>query len=102
MLTLLLLLQAVPSAQRPAQLTQFLQHSIALDTLQLAAVERGESVVKVLETHDRRDVALFGIITVPIAREQYVRALRDFPASNRTQLGIFSDPAAAGDVAAVM
>src|SRR3954469_4736534 len=106
MLTLLLLLQAVPSAQRPAQLTQFLQHSIALDTLQLAAVERGEAVVKVLETHDRRDVALFGIITVPIAREQYVRALRDFPASlrtpNRTQLGIFSDPAAARDVAAVM
>ncbi len=105
MLTLLLLLQAAPAAQRPAQLTQFLEHSIGLDTQQLAAVERGEPVVKVLETHDHRDIAVFGIITVPLDREQYVRALRDFPKSlrtpNRTQLGIFSDPAVAGDVAAL-
>ncbi|HEV8381717.1 MAG TPA: hypothetical protein VGQ29_09030 [Gemmatimonadales bacterium] len=103
MLTLLLSLQAAP--QRPAQLTQFLQQSIGFDTEQLAAVERGEPVVKVLEAHDRRDVVVFGIITLPVAREQYVRALRDFPTSlrtpNRTQLGIFSDPATEADVAAV-
>ena len=105
MLTLLLILQAAPVAQRPPQLTRFLEQSIGFDAQQLAAVERGEPVVKVLETHDRRDVALFGIITVPLAREQYVRALRDFPTSlrtpNRTQLGIFSDPAIERDVAAV-
>jgi hypothetical protein len=104
MLTLLLILQAgVP--QRPAQLTQFLQQHIGFDAQQLAAVERGEPVVKVLEAHDRRDVVVFGIITLPVAREQYVRALRDFPTSlrttNRTQLGIFSDPATEADVAAV-
>lgn len=105
MLTLLLMLQAAPGAQRSAQLTRFLEQSIGLDAQQLAAVERGEPVVKVLETHDRRDVALFGIITVPLAREQYVHALRDFPTSlrtpNRTQLGLFSDPAGERDVAAV-
>jgi hypothetical protein len=105
MLTLLLILQAAPVAQRPPQLTRFLEQSIGFDAQQLAAVERGEPVVKVLETHDRRDVALFGIITVPLAREQYVRALRDFPTSlrtpNRTQLGMFSDPASERDVAAV-
>jgi hypothetical protein len=105
MLTLLLILQAAPVAQRPPQLTRFLEQSIGFDAQQLAAVERGEPVVKVLETHDRRDVALFGIITVPLAREQYVRALRDFPTSlrtpNRTQLGMFSDPAIERDVAAV-
>jgi hypothetical protein len=105
MLTLLLILQAAPVAQRPPQLTRFLEQSIGFDAQQLAAVERGEPVVKVLETHDRRDVALFGIITVPLAREQYVRALRDFPTSlrtpNRTQLGTFSDPAIERDVAAV-
>lgn len=105
MLTLLLMLQAAPAAQRPAQLTRFLEQSIGFDAQQFAAVERGEPVVKVLETHDRRDVALFGIITIPVAREQYVRALRDFPTSlrtpNRTHLGIFSDPAVERDVAAV-
>ena len=104
MLTLLVLLQAA-APQRPAQLTQFLQQSIGFDAEQLGTVERGEPVVKVLEARDRRDVALFGIVTAPVPREQYVRALREFATSlrtpTRTQLGIFSDPAIASDVAAV-
>ena len=101
MLPLLLLLQVTA----PPELTKFLQNSIKFDAQQMAAVERGEAVVKVLETRDRRDVALFGIITTPVAREPYVRALRDFTTSlrtpNRTQLGIFSNPAVEADVAAV-
>ena len=104
MLTFLVLLQAA-TPQRPAQLTQFLQQSIGFDAEQLGTVERGEAVVKVLDARDRRDVALFGIVTAPAPREQYVRALRDFATSlrtpTRTQVGIFSDPAAAADVAAV-
>lgn len=104
MLTVLLLLQAtVP--QRSASLTRFLEQSIGLDAAQLAAVERGEPVAKVLEARDRRDVALFGIITAPLTREAWASQLRDFPASlrtpNRTQLGIFGNPATASDVAAV-
>ena len=101
MLPLLLLLQTTA----PAQLTEFLQRSIGFDAPQLATVERGEPVVKVLDTQDRRDVALFGIMTTPVGREQYVRALRDFATSlrtpGRTQLGIFSNPATESDVAAV-
>ncbi|MGH7521818.1 MAG: hypothetical protein ACREMI_11110 [Gemmatimonadales bacterium] len=101
---MLLLLQAT-APQRPAQLTRFLEQSIGLDAAQLAAVERGEPVVKVLETRDRRDVAVFGITTAPGPRAAYVRRVRDFPASlrtpNRTQLGIFSNPARMEDVAAV-
>jgi len=103
MLTLLLVLQGAP--QRPAQLTRFLQQSIELDAGQLEAVERGEPIVKVLETRDRRDVAIFGIITTPTSREQHTRAMRDFPTSlrtpTRTQLGVFSNPATEADVAAV-
>jgi hypothetical protein len=106
MLILTLVLQVTAAPQRPAQLTQFLQENIGLDASQLAAVERGEAVVRVLETRGRRDVALFGIITVPRGREEYVRALRNFPTSlrtpNRTQLGIFSNPAVESDVAAVV
>ena len=55
MLALLLLLQ-IPT---PPRLTQFLQQSIGFDAAQLGTVERGEPVVKVLDTRDRRDVALF-------------------------------------------
>ena len=105
MLILVLLLQAAAAPQRPPQLTQFLQQSIGFDAQQIAAVERGEGVVKVLDTRDRRDVAVFGIITISKSREEYVRALRDFPTflrlPNRSQLGIFSTPATDRDVAAV-
>ena len=101
MLPLLLILQAAT----PTRLTAFLQQSIGLDAAQLATVERGEPVVKVLETRDRRDVAVFGIVTATAARDVYERRIRDFANSlrtpRRTQLGIFSNPATAGDVAAV-
>src|SRR6266550_4771285 len=101
MLLLLLLLQTTA----PPRLTEFLQHSIGFDSAQLAAVERGEPVVKVLEARDRRDVAVFGIITVAVTRDAWASAARNFPAAlptpNRTQLGIFSNPATLGDVAAV-
>ena len=104
MLTLLILLQAA-APQRPAQLTRFLEQSIGLDAAQLAAIERGEPVAKVLEASDRRDVALFGIITVPRSRDAFAREARDFPAAlrtpTRTQLGIFDTPATERDVAAL-
>src|ERR1043166_1776167 len=94
MLALLLLLQA--PAQAPARLTGFLTESIGLDTAQLAALERGEPVVKVLDTHDRRDVAIFGVITASKSPADFARAARDFPAAlrtpNRTGVGIFSTP----------
>jgi hypothetical protein len=106
MVTLLMLFQVVVSpSQRSAQLTRFLEQSIGLDTAQLAAVERGEPVAKVLEASDRRDVALFGIITVTRTREAFARAARDVPAAlhtpTRTQLGIFDTPATERDVAAL-
>ncbi|PYP38693.1 MAG: hypothetical protein DMD48_08850 [Gemmatimonadetes bacterium] len=101
MLPLLLLLQTTA----PPRLTEFLQQSIGFDSVQLAAVERGEPVVKVLEARDRRDVAVFGIITVTMTRDAWASAARNFPAAlrtpHRTQLGIFSNPANEGDVAAV-
>src|SRR5437762_4519392 len=56
--------------QAPAQLVTFLRQSIGLDSAQLALVERGEGVVKVLDTRDRRDVAVFGIITATSRRDR--------------------------------
>ena len=94
---------ASAQAQQPASaLTQFLRQSIGLDAAQLATVERGEAVVKVLDTENKRDVAVFGIITANASRESYVRHLRDFRQSlrtpARTRVGIFSTPVAAADV----
>lgn len=93
------------SPEPPAALARFLQQSIGLDAAQLSAMERGEAVVKVLDTRDRRDVALFGIITADVTREAYVRRVRDFQSSLRTatraRFGIFSNPPTAADVAAV-
>jgi hypothetical protein len=75
-------------------LAQFLRDNISLDSSQLAAVERGQAVVKVLDTKNKRDVAVFGIIAADVARDLYVNRLLDFPNSLRTptrvQLGIFS------------
>ena len=90
-------------AQQPApSLTQFLRESIGLDAAQLAQAERGDPVVKVLDTENKRDVAVFGIIAANAPRESYVRHLRDFRQSlrnpTRTRLGIFSSPVAAADV----
>jgi hypothetical protein len=91
--------------QTPAPLAQFLGQSIGLDAAQLDMVERGEAVVKVLETQNKRDVAVFGIITANSSRDAYVRHVRDFRQSlrspARTRLGIFSNPVSAADVQSV-
>ncbi len=88
--------------QTPAVLVQFLRQSIGFDSTQLAAVERGEVVVKVLDTQNKRDVAVFGIITSAVPRESYLGRLQDFPnslrAPTRTRFGIFSDPATPADI----
>ena len=88
--------------QTPAPLARFLRQSIGLDSAQLVAVERGSAVVKVLDTKNQRDVAVFGIVTADVPRQRYVAHLQDFRSSlrapTRTRFGIFSDPATAADV----
>jgi hypothetical protein len=104
MLTLLMLLQVAPPPPRSAQLTRFLEQSVGLDTAQLAALERGEPVAKVLPSSGR-DVALFGIVTVPRSRAAFTRAARRVPAALQTSqriLGLFSNPAVETDMAAFM
>lgn len=93
----------LPAQGPPARLTTFLQRQIGVDQAQLAAIERGETVVKVLKTENERDVAVFGIITVDVPRAFYVTRLEDFPnalrAPTRPHFGIFSTPASPADVA---
>ena len=89
--------------QPPARLATFLQQRIGLDSARIASVERGDVIVKVLDTQNKRDVAVFGIITVDVPRTFYVTRLQDFPnslrAPTRPHFGIFSTPASPADVA---
>jgi hypothetical protein len=89
----------------PAALVRFLRESIGLTADQLAAVTRGEAVVKVLDTRERRDIAVFGITTIAVPREAYVARVRDarnwLRTPTRSRFGIFSDPAIPADVQAV-
>ncbi|PYP20740.1 MAG: hypothetical protein DMD54_00425 [Gemmatimonadetes bacterium] len=93
---------AVHAQQPPAELTTFLQQRIGLDRAQLASIERGDAIVKILDTENKRDVAVFGIIAVDVPRESYVARLQDLPSSLRTptraRFGIFHVPATAADV----
>jgi len=86
-----------------SELTHFLQNRIAFQPAQLAAVEGGHGVVKVLDAPNKREVALFGLARVDAPKTFCVKRLVDFPTSlrapGRTRLGIFSDPPAASDVA---
>jgi hypothetical protein len=88
----------------PARLAAFLQQRVGLDSSRMAAIERAESVVKILDTQNSRDVAVFGIIRVDVPREFYVSRLQDFSSSlsapTRPHFGVFHDPAGPADVAA--
>ena len=88
--------------QAPPRLTSFLTRRIGLDDAQLAAVERGEIVVKSLGTDNPRDVAVFGVVTLPSAREADAARLRDFRTSlrapTRQRFGLFGASPAASDL----
>jgi hypothetical protein len=94
-----------PAQQRPAALTLFLRKHIGLDSAQLALLEQGQTIVKVLDTEDKRDVAVFGIVTTDLPRDAYIRRVLDFQhslrAPTRARFGLFSNPATPSDVAAL-
>jgi len=104
---LLLALAAVPvGAQGPqGTLATYLERRVGLDAGQLAAVENGQAVVKLLDASSQRDFAVFGIIKVDVPRAFYIARVQDFSSSLRAPtrhgFGIFHTPARADDVAEV-
>src|SRR5262245_50820881 len=99
------LTQAMAQGPSPGLLS-FLQQQIGLDANQMAAASRGDVVVKVLDSPEQRDIALFGIVGIKESRQAYAEKQRDFPTSlrtpTRTRFGIFHDPGVPEDVAAFM
>ena len=100
---LLLLTSAELGAQVSSVAAALQRHGVQFDSSELAAVERGEVVVRTLPTREMRDVAVLGIVRVTVARHVYLRRVQDFRtwlrSPTRVRLGIFGDPAAPGDVA---
>jgi hypothetical protein len=95
----------VAGQQTPPRIAQFLRQSIGLDSTQLSEVESGKAVVKVLDTQDNRDVAVFGIITIGRPRAAYIARVQDVAnwlrAPDRKQFALFMNPPTAADVQAV-
>jgi hypothetical protein len=83
---------------------RFLQQFIGLTAAQVEEARSGRVVTKVLDSKEKDEVALFGIVTVDVGREDFVQRVRDLPSYLRTPgraaFGLFSTPATPADAAA--
>ncbi len=102
-----LFVAAPPSlAQGTVAQATLARHSVRLDSLESAAVDRGEAIVRVLPTQFQKDIAVLGVVRIGASRDLYLRRVQDFRAwlraPTRTRLGLFSDPASPADVEQVV
>jgi hypothetical protein len=83
---------------------EFLSRGVGLTPAESAGLTRGETVVRILRTGDGRDVAVFGAVQVNVPRSFFLDRQRDLPRGlrtpTRTQVQLFSQPAAVTDVGA--
>jgi len=99
----------IPSATAaqgmPPSLTQFLQQTIGLHPDEIRAVTSGKAVVRLLDSPDRREIPVFGVVRIAVTRSFYVQRAADFRTSlqiaSRRRFALFSDPAVPADVAAL-
>ncbi|MDB4891103.1 MAG: hypothetical protein JWL61_2958 [Gemmatimonadetes bacterium] len=86
----------------PGEPAKFLSKYIGLSPSEVEQAKRGEVVTKVLNSADRDEVALFGIVAINSSRDDVVKRVRDLPnflrSPGRTAFGMFSTPAVATDV----
>jgi hypothetical protein len=92
---------AVVSAQEPPP-RPFLRKVIQLDDVQLAAVEKGEVVTKLLPTTDKPEIAAFGIVKTAGTVDQLLALARDVQKFRQVpqipEMGRFSTPAKIEDL----
>jgi hypothetical protein len=74
----------------------FLRKVIQLDDRQLAAVDRGDVVAKLLPTKDKPEIAVFGIVKTAGTPEDLLRLARDIKKFRQVpqipEMGLFSSP----------
>ena len=81
----------------------FLRKVIQLDDAQLAAVEKGEVVTKLLPTHpDKPEIAAFGVVKTAGTVDQLIALARDVRRFRKVpqipEMGLFSSPAKVEDL----
>ena len=83
----------------------FLTTSFGLSGTDVARLDAGQVVSRTLDSDHAREVATLGIVRIATTPEQYLTRLADIATFKRTdnvlQIGTFSDPPHAGDVAAL-
>jgi hypothetical protein len=98
---LAMLAPAVASAQE-APPRPFLRKVIQLDDAQLAAIDKGEVVTKLLPTADKPEIAAFGIVKASGTVDQLLALARDVKKFRQVpqipELGFFSTPAKLEDL----
>ena len=90
-----------PAQEAPPR--PFLRKVIQLDDAQLAAVEKGEVVTKLLPTTDKPEIAAFGVVKTGGTPDQLVALARDVRKFKKVpqipEIGHFSTPAKIEDLA---
>jgi hypothetical protein len=92
---------AAAPAQEPPP-CPFLRKVIQLDDAQLAAVDKGEVVSKVLPTREKAEAAAFGVVKTAGTPERLLnqaRSIREFrKVPQIPEMGLFSSPPKLGDL----
>src|SRR5262245_30851648 len=81
---------------------EFLSKTLGFDASQLAALDRGEVVSRIIEAQGKLNVAVFGAVALNTSRDRFVEQTLDFRNSLRTpgrvQFGLLATPATGADV----
>ena len=100
----LVLAPAAGAQARWATLDDFLTRGVRLTAQELTALERGETIARMLPTTDQQDIAVFGAVRIDVPRTFWVDRQRQLPSALRTpvraHVQLFSDPAILADVEA--
>ena len=91
---------AAPAQEAPPR--PFLRKVIQLDDAQLAALEKGEVVTKLLPTTDKPEIAVFGVVKTAGNVDLLLKLARDVPKFRQVpqipEMGYFSNPAKIEDL----
>ena len=104
-LSLIAIALCAPAIHAQASPTPALHTLTNLDAKRVAEAERGEAVTITLDAPDKTEIAMLGVVKIPVPRAFYldrVQNLTGFLASEtRSAAGIFADPAQPGDVSSL-
>jgi hypothetical protein len=96
----------VRAVQTLPPLPAYQGRTVAIGPAELAALGRGDPAIVVLDSHDPRMVAVFGIVSIGVSRAFFVTRFADMAqalrAPGRTQFGVFGAPATSADASSLV